>query len=174
MDRGRHQAVERGFDCFAAEVSGPLLRTGHLMTGDAKDAKDLVQETLLRVARRWKRVRSMDHPAAYARRVLVNLVLHDADRRSRGHSPRREGTGHHQVGHPSKAGQAVRQMTHGRWHMPHPVSLIPSAWPPPITRRAGPDPDPVFERRSRAGPPPGPRTAHARVTTRVLPGATQR
>jgi RNA polymerase sigma factor (sigma-70 family) len=43
----------------------------------------LVQETLLRVARRWKRVRSMDHPAAYARRVLVNLVLHDADRRTR-------------------------------------------------------------------------------------------
>jgi RNA polymerase sigma factor (sigma-70 family) len=28
-------------------------------------------------------VRSMDHPAAYARRILVNLVLHDADRRSR-------------------------------------------------------------------------------------------
>ena len=34
-----------------------LLRTGYLMTGDAKDAEDLAQETLLRVARRWKRVR---------------------------------------------------------------------------------------------------------------------
>ena len=83
MDWGRHQAMEREFGCFADEVSGPLLRTGHLMTGNAKDAEDLVQETLLRVARRWRRVRSMDHPAAYARRVLVNLVLHDAGRRSR-------------------------------------------------------------------------------------------
>jgi hypothetical protein len=25
----------------------------------------------------------MDHPVAYARRILINLVLHDADRRSR-------------------------------------------------------------------------------------------
>jgi RNA polymerase sigma-70 factor (sigma-E family) len=83
MDWGGHTALEREFDRFAVEVSDPLLRTGHLMTGDAKDAEDLVQETLLRVARRWKRVRFMDHPAAYARRILVNLVLHDADRRSR-------------------------------------------------------------------------------------------
>ncbi|MGH3283619.1 MAG: SigE family RNA polymerase sigma factor [Streptosporangiaceae bacterium] len=83
MDWGRHTVLERDFDRFAAEVSDPLLRTGHLMTGDASDAEDLVQETLLRVARRWKRVRVMDHPAAYARRVLVNLVLHDAGRGSR-------------------------------------------------------------------------------------------
>lgn len=83
MDWGRHTALERDFDRFAAEVSDPLLRTGHLMTGDASDAEDLVQETLLRVAQRWKRVGFMDHPAAYARRVLVNLVLHDAGRRSR-------------------------------------------------------------------------------------------
>jgi len=54
MDWGRHTALEREFDCFAAEVSDPLLRTGYLMTGDASDAEDLVQETLLRVARRWK------------------------------------------------------------------------------------------------------------------------
>ncbi|HTZ93905.1 MAG TPA: SigE family RNA polymerase sigma factor [Streptosporangiaceae bacterium] len=83
MDWHTHRASEREFDCFAAEVSDPLLRTAHLMTGDARDAEDLVQETLLRIARRWNRVRFMDHQAAYARRVLVNLVLHDANRRSR-------------------------------------------------------------------------------------------
>jgi RNA polymerase sigma-70 factor (sigma-E family) len=79
----RHKASDREFNCFAAEMWDPLLRTAHLMTGDARDAEDLVQETLLKVARRWERVRSMDQPAAYARRVLVNLVLHDAGRRSR-------------------------------------------------------------------------------------------
>jgi RNA polymerase sigma-70 factor (sigma-E family) len=83
MDWAGHKAAEREFDCFAAQVSDPLLRTAHLMTGDAREAEDLVQETLLRVARRWERVRSLDQPASYARRVLVNVVLHDADRRAR-------------------------------------------------------------------------------------------
>ncbi len=83
MDWVRHKAAEREFDCFAAESWDPLLRTGYLMTGNAGDAEDLVQETLFRVARRWNRVRSMDRRVGYARRVLINLVLHDADRRSR-------------------------------------------------------------------------------------------
>jgi hypothetical protein len=53
MDWVRHGASKREFDCFAAETWDPLLRTGYLMTGDAKDAEDLIQETLLKVARRW-------------------------------------------------------------------------------------------------------------------------
>lgn len=76
-------ASKREFDSFAAEAADPLLRTGYLMTGDAGDAEDLVQETFLRIARRWNRVRSMDHSAAYARRILINLALDDAGRRSR-------------------------------------------------------------------------------------------
>jgi RNA polymerase sigma-70 factor (sigma-E family) len=83
MEWVRDAAAKRQFEGFAAEASDPLLRTGYLMTGDARDAEDLVQETFLRVARRWNKVRSMDHPAAYARKVLINLVLHDAGRRSR-------------------------------------------------------------------------------------------
>jgi RNA polymerase sigma-70 factor (sigma-E family) len=83
MEWVRHKGLEREFGSFAAEVSDPLLRTARLMTGDAREAEDLVQETLLRVARRWERVRSLDQPAGYARRVLVNLVLHDAGRRAR-------------------------------------------------------------------------------------------
>jgi RNA polymerase sigma-70 factor (sigma-E family) len=74
---------ERQFEQFAASVADQLLRTGYLMTGNARDAEDLVQETFLRVARRWRRVRSMDHPAAYARRILINLVLRNAVHRSR-------------------------------------------------------------------------------------------
>lgn len=83
MDRAKHKDLKREFDVFAAGAWDPLLRTGYVMTGDARDAEDLVQETLLKLARRWSRVRSMDQPAAYARRVLINLVLHDAGRRSR-------------------------------------------------------------------------------------------
>jgi RNA polymerase sigma-70 factor (sigma-E family) len=83
MELVRDLASDRQFDGFVAEVSDTLFRTGYLMTGDAGEAEDLVQETFLRVARRWNRVRAMDHPAAYARRILINLVLHSADRRSR-------------------------------------------------------------------------------------------
>jgi RNA polymerase sigma-70 factor (sigma-E family) len=83
MEWAKEAAAKRLFEGFAAEASDTLLRTGYLMTGDARDAEDLVQETFLRVARRWSRVRSMDHPAAYARRILINLALQDAERRSR-------------------------------------------------------------------------------------------
>src|SRR5271169_4138659 len=60
-----------------------LLRTAYLMTGDRGDAEDIVQECMLRVARKWPRVRTMDHPGAYARRVTVGLVLDGGRRRSR-------------------------------------------------------------------------------------------
>jgi RNA polymerase sigma-70 factor (sigma-E family) len=86
MDWVSDAASKRQFEGFAAEASDSLLRTGYLMTGDVRDvrdAEDLVQETFLRVARRWNRVRSMDHPAAYARRILINLVLDGAGRRAR-------------------------------------------------------------------------------------------
>jgi RNA polymerase sigma factor (sigma-70 family) len=76
----RDAAAKRQFECFIAEAPDALFRTGHLMTGNAED---LVQETFLRVARQWNQVRVMDHPAAYARRILITLVLHGAGRRSR-------------------------------------------------------------------------------------------
>ena len=60
-----------------------LLRTGYLVVWDLAASEDLVQECLFRVARRWSKVRTMDHPTAYARRILVNLALDSVARRSR-------------------------------------------------------------------------------------------
>src|SRR5262249_38372701 len=74
-------AADRQFEVFVAETTDVLFRAAHLMTGNASDAEDLVQETYVRVARRWDRVRSMDQPAAYARRILFNLVLDGSRRR---------------------------------------------------------------------------------------------
>jgi RNA polymerase sigma-70 factor (sigma-E family) len=73
----------RRFESFVDEVTNDLVRTGYLMTCDLAETEDLVQETLLRTARRWNRVRSMDHPAAYARRILVNLVIDGQEGRKR-------------------------------------------------------------------------------------------
>jgi RNA polymerase sigma-70 factor (sigma-E family) len=79
----RSSASRQQFDEFVAAVTDDLVRTGYLMTWDLAETEDLVQETLIRVARRWDRVRSMQHPAAYARRILVNLVIDESAKRKR-------------------------------------------------------------------------------------------
>jgi RNA polymerase sigma-70 factor (sigma-E family) len=71
------------FDEFVAGNLEQLLRTAYLITWDAGEAEDLVQECLLKVARRWRRVRGMAQPRAFARRILVNLALDDARGRAR-------------------------------------------------------------------------------------------
>jgi RNA polymerase sigma-70 factor (sigma-E family) len=117
LDWVGNATVKQEFDRFTAEVSDQLLRTGYLMTGDAKEAEDLAQETLLRVARRWKRVRSMDRPGAYARRILINLVLHDSDRRSRQRAELQPGNGAFEASDEAAA-RALRQVEDGaefRW-----------------------------------------------------------
>jgi RNA polymerase sigma-70 factor (sigma-E family) len=83
MEWIRQREFERQFEQFVAESTDSLFRTGFLMTWDTAETEDLLQDTFVRVARRWNRVRSMDRPIAYARRILVNLVIDGAERRSR-------------------------------------------------------------------------------------------
>jgi RNA polymerase sigma-70 factor (sigma-E family) len=82
-NRSRPQRARADFDQFVTDHSAALLRTAYLVVWDAAEAEDLVQDCLLAVARRWPRVRRMDHPHAYARRVLINLALDGAQRRTR-------------------------------------------------------------------------------------------
>lgn len=41
---------------------------------DEQTAQDLAQETLIRVCSRWRQVRKLDSPAAWAHRVAINLA----------------------------------------------------------------------------------------------------
>jgi RNA polymerase sigma-70 factor (sigma-E family) len=67
MDR-EHEAE---FEAFVAASGRTLLRTAFLLTGDERDAEDLLQTVLARVAQRWP---GLDGSAeAYARRSLINL-----------------------------------------------------------------------------------------------------
>lgn len=70
-------------DEFVRAHTGKLLQTAFLITWDEAEAEDLVQECLLRVSKRWRRVEGMDTPVAYARRILVNLALAGRGRRDR-------------------------------------------------------------------------------------------
>jgi RNA polymerase sigma-70 factor (sigma-E family) len=83
MTRRGLYGVMDDFNQFVAGNLEQLLRTAYLITWDAGDAEDLVQECLFKVARRWPRVRGMEQPRAYARRMLVNLALDDSRGRAR-------------------------------------------------------------------------------------------
>jgi RNA polymerase sigma-70 factor (sigma-E family) len=58
------------FSAWAASAQRRLLRTAVLLTGDHQRAEDLVQEALVKVALRWRRLRD-GRPEAYARQVIV-------------------------------------------------------------------------------------------------------
>lgn len=58
------------FSAWAAGAEAPLLRSAYLLTGDLHRAEDLVQEALVKVALRWRRLRA-GHPTAYARQVIA-------------------------------------------------------------------------------------------------------
>lgn len=60
------------FDEFAAARLPALLRYAVMLTGDPHLAEDIVQETMIRVQLRWRRVRAADHPELYVRRMLTN------------------------------------------------------------------------------------------------------
>ena len=81
--RRADRPARREFDEFVSASADPLLRSAYLITWDLSEAEDLVQECLTRMARVWPRLRRMEHPYAYARRVLVNLALDAGPRRSR-------------------------------------------------------------------------------------------
>ncbi|MEV4443142.1 SigE family RNA polymerase sigma factor [Streptomyces sp. NPDC049577] len=61
---------------FAAARSGYLFRTACLLTGgDWHLAEDLVQETLAKMYRSWRRINRRESPVAYAHTVLVRTFL---------------------------------------------------------------------------------------------------
>jgi len=75
--------VHPDFDAFVRDNLDGLLRTAYLIAWDAKEAEDLVQDCLFKVARRWGRIGEMEQPLAYTRRVLIHLALRQSGRRAR-------------------------------------------------------------------------------------------
>ena len=57
MERVRDTASKRQFEGFAAGAADALFRTGYLMTGDPRDAGDLVQDTFLAWAAKGHQLR---------------------------------------------------------------------------------------------------------------------
>ncbi|MQY10328.1 hypothetical protein SRB5_04350 [Streptomyces sp. RB5] len=62
------------FHAFFEAHHVELARFAHMLTGEREAADDLAADALLAVWDRWDRVRSAEHPLAYARGVVANMA----------------------------------------------------------------------------------------------------
>lgn len=75
------------FNEYVATRGQHLVRLGFVLSGDHHQAEDLAQSALMNAYRHWRRVRRMDDPHAYVRRILVNSHVSAARRRSSRETP---------------------------------------------------------------------------------------
>jgi RNA polymerase sigma-70 factor, ECF subfamily len=61
-------------DLFEAEHER-LFRALYLVTGNAQEAEEVMQDAFLKIWERWERVRAMENPAGYLCRTAVNGAL---------------------------------------------------------------------------------------------------
>ncbi|RVX38444.1 RNA polymerase sigma-70 factor (sigma-E family) [Nonomuraea polychroma] len=66
--------TDDGFREFVATRGLALSRMAYLVTGDHALAEDLVQETLVKVAARWRKLTKEGDPEPYVRKVLINQL----------------------------------------------------------------------------------------------------
>ncbi len=67
--------VELDFDAFYVASRRRLLGQLALMTGDADQAQDVVQEAFVRAWQHWDRLRTLDNPEAWVRTVAWRLAV---------------------------------------------------------------------------------------------------
>lgn len=63
------------YEDFVAARLQPLLRYAVMLTGDPHLAQDLVQDTMVRVQLKWRRVAASDIPETYVKRMLTNAYV---------------------------------------------------------------------------------------------------
>lgn len=83
------------FDTFVVARGAALLRFASVLTHDPGLAEDLVQDALVKVARRWSALVRKGPPEAYVRKVILNEYLSWRRRRSSSETPAEVGEGAH-------------------------------------------------------------------------------
>lgn len=63
------------FEEFAAARLPALLRYATAVTADRDLAQDVVQNVMIRVHARWRRVQALEHPETYVKRAIVNEFI---------------------------------------------------------------------------------------------------
>ncbi len=67
-----HTPDDAGYSAFVQRVWDQNLRVARLLSGDAYRAEELLQDCLVKLYQRWRRVSQRGDPQAYLRRMLVN------------------------------------------------------------------------------------------------------
>lgn len=75
LRKGTGSEHHEEFRAFVTGSQGHLRRSAYVLCGDWHLAEDLVQTAYQRIFRAWHRVRVMDMPDAYARRVVYRCFL---------------------------------------------------------------------------------------------------
>lgn len=70
------------FDDFVNTHGPSLLRFAYLLTGDAHQAEDIVQEALARAHLHWRQIDNYEVPQGYVRKVVLRQYLSWRRRRS--------------------------------------------------------------------------------------------
>jgi RNA polymerase sigma-70 factor (sigma-E family) len=63
------------FEDYVAARLPALLRQATALAGDPHAAEDVVQDVLIKAQPRWARIRELDLPDAYLRKMIVNELL---------------------------------------------------------------------------------------------------
>ncbi|MBV1856461.1 SigE family RNA polymerase sigma factor [Catellatospora tritici] len=66
---------DHSFDEFVRATLPALRRYAYALTGSAGPGDDLIQDTLVKVAGAWRRVRRDGNPVAYAKTAMLNTYL---------------------------------------------------------------------------------------------------
>jgi len=86
-DGMRQLSMERheveAFDIFFDREFVALVGLAEAVSGDPGDAEDLAAEAMTRAHKNWARVAQLDKPAAWVRRVTINLAIGRRRRRNR-------------------------------------------------------------------------------------------
>jgi RNA polymerase sigma-70 factor (sigma-E family) len=66
---------QQAFADFVRDRAPALYRYGFVLTGNAHDADDLVQDALIRLRGAWSRVERQDDPTGYVRTTMARLHI---------------------------------------------------------------------------------------------------
>jgi RNA polymerase sigma-70 factor (sigma-E family) len=72
---GSRSATDEQFATFVRAHTAALIKTAYLLTRDADEAEELVQDTLVWLYPRWQQVAEAQHQLAYVRKSVVNRFL---------------------------------------------------------------------------------------------------
>jgi RNA polymerase sigma factor (sigma-70 family) len=67
--------LQEGYERLFHEEYQPVLRTVFLICHDHYRAEEIVQDAFVQVFRHWEKVRRLDRPGAWLRRVAIRLAI---------------------------------------------------------------------------------------------------